>query len=72
VLRGWLVSGKLKAVFMGTPCETFSQARRGGPDSRMPRRLRDGTHLFGLPQLSADDRTKLERGNLLAARAGQI
>ena len=72
VLRGWLVSGKIKALFMGTPCETLSQARRGGPDARMPRRLRDGTHLFGLPNVSADDQAKLDRGNLLVARAGQV
>ena len=47
VLPGWLVSGTNQAVFMGTPCETLSQARRGGPHSRMPRRSRDGAHLLG-------------------------
>eukprot|EP00959_Pyramimonas_sp_CCMP1952_P445635 9330215-Pyramimonas_sp.AAC.1 len=57
---------------MGTPCESLSQARRGGPASRMPRRLRDSSHIFGLPGLAAADQAKLELGSLLASRAGQI
>lgn len=50
-------------VWLGTPCNTWSRARRGGGNGPAP--IRDNDHLWGLPNLSEKDQSKIEVGNAL-------
>ena len=50
-------------VWLGTPCNTWSRARRGGGNGPAP--IRDSNHLWGLPNLSEKDQSKIEVGNAL-------
>eukprot|EP00959_Pyramimonas_sp_CCMP1952_P466121 9489452-Pyramimonas_sp.AAC.1 len=47
---------------MGTPCCSWSQARRGPPNSSWCR-LRSPSHLWSLPNLSQRARLACEKGN---------
>ena len=54
--------GYLLYIHFGTPCSSFSQARRndGGPPP-----LRNEEYITGLPGLSQLDQAKVEMGNFL-------
>ena len=58
-----LRSLRVEFVHVGTPCASFSRARKfdGGPPP-----LRTSRHVLGRPNLSPADRRKLEQGNVLA------
>ena len=71
-LKGWISSGRVFALWCGTPCEGLTQARRAPPGSMMPNRLRDKDHIRGLSGLREPDRQALIRSNLLADRAGVL
>ena len=60
-LLGWVLSGHVVAVWLGTPCTSFSRARDrpGGPP-----RLRSNEHVLGLPNLRECDHVKVLQGNL--------
>ena len=59
-----LLNSQLAAFLALEPvCSSWSAARRGPPHSRMPRRLRDRDHLWGLPGLPKNDRQHLLLGN---------
>ena len=61
-----ILGGKLLGLHFGTPCHTWSRARRN--DGKGPGPLRDdGKHLWGFPMhtLSAKDQLKLSIGNRL-------
>ncbi len=62
-IRGWIRSGLICAVWMGTPCNSFSRARDrpGGPPP-----LRSDDHPNGLPDLAPHDQEKVRVGNILA------
>jgi len=61
-LRRWIAAGSTAWVHFGTPCTTYSRARRldGGPPP-----LRTDACLNGLPGLSAHDRLKVATGTRL-------
>ena len=56
-------AGKILAVHMGTPCSSFSLARKddGGPPP-----LRDAQNLTGKPGLNPADQEKVDLGNFFA------
>jgi len=56
----WLQSGAVVGHHMGTPCSSFTRARRndGGPPP-----IRDNDHLDGLPGLTDADQAKVNLGN---------
>ena len=56
-------SGKILMIHFGTPCSSFSLARKddGGPPP-----LRDPSHIWGKPGLSPLDQDKVDLGNRLA------
>ncbi|CAK0897757.1 unnamed protein product, partial [Prorocentrum cordatum] len=56
VLQGWITSGCIAGIWLGTPCTTWSQALR--------RPLRSRRHPMGLPGLSVGEQARLEVGNL--------
>ncbi len=55
-----LQSPQLLAAWLGTPCDTFTTARRldGGPKP-----LRSDGCLAGLPDLNPTDQLRVEQGN---------
>ena len=72
IARGWICSRMVKTAWFGTPCNTWSTARRGPPGGKMPCSLRSAEFVMGLPALEAKDREKVRVGNLLAARAAEL
>ena len=62
LILGWITSGAVLAVWLGTPCTTFSRARRGPPGSSWGP-LRSGKALWGLDGLCERDQAKLRVGN---------
>ena len=61
--------GVIKFIHFGTPCSSFSIARKkdGGPPP-----LRDAANLWGLPQLSPKDQAKLLQGNEFMRLTAQL
>ena len=57
----WIASGCVRLAHFGTPCTTFSRARKndGGPPP-----LRTNEFLEGVPKLSAKDKEKVRLGTL--------
>ena len=56
---------------MGTPCRSWSRARRAPLWSRMPHQFRSTTSVYGLKELVGNDGKIVEEGNLLSKR-GQV
>ena len=63
MILGWIRSGLVVAVWLGTPCTSFSRARDVPPG---PPPLRSDNQPYGLPGLSAADQLKVRIGNELA------
>ena len=61
-LRNWSSSGVLALVHFGTPCTTFSRARKYGDNGPDP--IRSKEFLFGIPGISAHDAEKVRFGTL--------
>ena len=59
-------------ILSGTPCRSFSRARRAPTTSRVPRKLRDTLHPLGLPIILPQDRPVLTEGNYSADFADQL
>ena len=59
-VEAWLKSGCVKFVHFGTPCATFSRARKEGDGGPPP--LRADQFLFGVPSLDAVDKEKVRLG----------
>ena len=72
MLKGWLQSGMVWGLWLGTPCNGLTQARRGPPGSRMPDRLRDRAHLRGLAGLAPKDVEALRISNMTTDRGGAL
>ena len=64
IVFGWLKSGAVIAIHLGTPCSSFSLARRG-PAGSLWGPARSPEHLFGLPGLAPVDQRKVAIGNKL-------
>ena len=60
----WMKTGRVKMIWAGMPCTTFSRARKF--DGLGPGPLRTDEYLWGLP-LNARDRRKVHEGNQLLA-----
>ena len=58
-----LKSQRVKFLWVGMPCTSFSHARKA--DGLDPGPLRDSDHLHGLPNLTARDQQKVDTGNRL-------
>ena len=61
--------GYMLYIHFGTPCSSFSQARKddGGPPP-----LRSAAHITGVPGLSTRDQTKVELGNLFVEVTAEL
>ena len=68
----WIINGWVSAIFVATPCESMSRARRAPLWSRMPHQLRSAAHPSGIPQLEGRDLETLQRGNRLSRIASKF
>ena len=68
-VKGWVLAGLVWGVFAGTPCETFSRARRAPAHSAFPGPLRASAHPRGLPALTGREAQRVRSANVLADRA---
>ena len=71
LLVGWISSHCISAVWLGTPCNSWTQARRGPPGSSWCR-IRSRSHILGLPNLRPQDVHKIQHGNATAAASARI
>ena len=69
LVRGWVRSGLVLGVHLGTPCNSWSRAR-DIPPGPMP--LRSDTLPLGLPNLSLKDQAKVEAGNIFMSFSASI
>ena len=60
LVKGWTTSGCVLAIWLGTPCTTWSIARRTGWGATA---LRSARHPMGVPGLDAFNAAKLQIGN---------
>ena len=72
MVQGWIRANLVWGLWLGTPCSSFSRARRAPPESKFPSALRSADHPRGLSNLGAKDHAKLVEGNSLADRAGLL
>ena len=62
-IEAWLSSGLVRIVHFGTPCTSFSKARRLGDGGPGP--IRSPDHLLGIPGIPAADLAKVKLGTKL-------
>ena len=62
LIFGWISSGCIAGVFLGTPCSSWSRARHG-PIGSSWGPLRSRKHILGFPNLRLNDNLKLKNGN---------
>ena len=75
VLRARAAAGEFIGAIIGTPCSTFTVARlHYDPDNPGPTKVRsrEGGQHRGLKTLTIDERTEVERANLLVARSAEL
>ena len=70
LIAGWMRSGCICGIWLGTPCTTWSRARRGPRDSAWGP-LRD-INIMGNPGLSPKDQQKVAEGNRTALATAYI
>lgn len=58
-----LLSGRVKMLWLGMPCTSFSRARKWNDDGPDP--LRDYDNIYGFPWLNYRDSIKVQQGNNL-------
>lgn len=70
-ILGWIRGGCVHLVWLGTPCTSWSRARRGPPGSAWAP-IRNNQHVLGFPELPPRDQEKIEAGNRTAEVSAQI
>ena len=71
LIKGWISSNCLLGVWLGTPCSSWSRARRGPPGSSWCQ-IRSSSHILGMPNLKAADQEKILLGNATAKASSDI
>ncbi len=71
LIKGWISSHCVSCVWLGTPCTSWSRARRGPPGSNWCR-IRSDAYLDGMPGLSDRDLERVRIGNATARVSQQI
>lgn len=71
LIEGWLSSHCVIGIQLGTPCTTWSMARRGPPGSAWAQ-IRNRRNLDGIPGIPERDQQKLVIGNKTAAVTGPL
>eukprot|EP00438_Fugacium_kawagutii_P018254 Skav220446 [mRNA] locus=scaffold254:128743:132882:- [translate_table: standard] len=68
-ILGWIKSGKIQGVHLGTPCSSFSRARDRRPG---PPPLRSDQQPLGFENLGPADMAKVREGNLWMRFSAQV
>ena len=71
LLLGWLRSGVVRGAWLGTICKSWSRARRGPPGSAWGP-IRSAKYIYGFPNLSANDRSKIITGNATMRQSAEF
>lgn len=71
LIKGWLRSHCVSGMWLGTPCTTWSRARRGPVGSHWAP-LRSSEHPEGLEGLSDRDQAKVRLGNRTARASAEL
>ena len=71
LIEGWITSRAVIGVWMGTPCTSWSRARRGPPGSGWCA-IRSNDHLLGLPNLTPADQIRIRLGNATARSSSRL
>ena len=71
LIEGWLSSHCVAGLWLGTPCTTWSRARRGPPDSAWCA-IRSSKHILGFEGLRLRDLEKVRLGNLTAKVSARL
>jgi hypothetical protein len=71
LIEGWIASRAVIGIWMGTPCTSWSRARRGPPGSGWCA-IRSNDRLLGLPDLSAADQKRIALGNATAKASARL
>ena len=71
LLLGWVRAGVVRGAWLGTICKSWSRARRGPPGSSWGP-IRSAKHIYGLPDLSASDRSKILIGNATMRQSAEF
>jgi hypothetical protein len=72
VIIGWIRSGGVAGVFLGTPCNSRSRARRGPPTGGCPPALRDLEHIWGFGKFEGAHLRALQLGNSTSVQSCRI
>jgi hypothetical protein len=62
LIAGWIKSGIVRGLWMGTTCKSWSRARRGPPGSGWAP-IRSNAHIWGIPNLVDKNLSKVRDGN---------
>ena len=71
-VRSLLLSGKVVAVWIGTPCFSWSRLRQDDGKGPLPVRNDSESQLYGLPGLSSADQARVRAGNTLMRFSASI
>ncbi len=71
VLNGWISGACIGGIMLGTPCTSWSLARRGPPGSGCAP-LRSPCCIMGLAGLSPVDKARVEVGNRTMAQTARV
>ena len=71
LLLSWISSGAIAAIWIATPCSSWSAALHGPPGSSWCA-LRSKHHIYGLPGLDARCRERCRIGNCLMRRTAAV
>ena len=71
LLLGWVRAGVVRGAWLGTICKSWSRARRGPPGSSWGP-IRSAKHIYGFPDLSASDRSKILVGNATMRQSAEF
>jgi hypothetical protein len=71
ILFGWISSGAVAGIWLGTPCTSWSRARHGPAESNWGP-LRDNSNIMGLPNFRPKDHDKVRVGNATMKCTSQV
>ena len=71
LLLGWVRAGVVRGAWLGTICKSWGRARRGPPGSSWGP-VRSAKHIYGFPDLSASDRSKIVIGSATMRQSAEF
>lgn len=72
IVRGWIASYMVADVWCGTPCNSFSRARRGPIGGSFPAQIRSARRPRDIPGLVGRDARTVRIGTKISDRSGLL